>query len=104
MNQSTFKNCYQMARMGALGPLCFAAGNHYQWFLRQVYDLRFPHIGDDRHQMQGRSFDAMRYGGQTHARLAQYHQERGWLNCRHKPLIRLWVEYVAISRAEKEAA
>jgi len=102
MQKSTFKACYQMARLGALGPLCFAAGARYQWLLTQVYDLRFPHIGDERHGMNGRNFDEMQHGGQTHRRLVQFHHERGWWNCAHKPLIRLWVEYKAMQ--ERRAA
>lgn len=68
----------------------------YQWLLTEVYDPRFPHIGDDRHGMNGRNFNSLRYGGDTHARLTEFHQKRGWLNCRHKPLIRLWVEWKAM--------
>lgn len=60
MTRATFKELHRTARLGNLGTLTFAAGDLYQWFLTQVYDLRFPHVGDDRHFGWPRQFDSLR--------------------------------------------
>jgi hypothetical protein len=93
MKQSMFKYYHRQARLGLLGTLSAQVpSGWYQWFLREVYDLRFPHIGDSRHNNLPRTFDSLRYGGRTHARLVEFHQAQGWVNSRHKPLLRLWLE------------
>ncbi len=60
---------HRTARNGNLGPLaCSMHAETYQWFLCEVYDLRFPHIGDDRHPLNRiRSFDSL--GGGFRVRL-----------------------------------
>lgn len=60
MTRSRFTDLHRMARLGNLGSLTFAAGSSFDWFLTQVYDLRFPHIGDDKHFGWPRQFDSLR--------------------------------------------
>lgn len=64
MNREFFRQFHAMARKGCLGSLAMSVtGNFYVWFLREVYDLRFPHIGDDRHALNRvRSFDNLAGG------------------------------------------
>ena len=62
MNKDTFRSLARTARLGNLGTLTFAAGELYDWFLENVYDLRFPHVGDDRRAMNVRTFDSYRNG------------------------------------------
>ena len=60
MKLETYKARHRLARMGNLGVLaCSMQGDLYQWFLREVYDIRFPHVGDERH-MRARTFDSLR--------------------------------------------
>lgn len=73
MNRNTYKERHRIARLGNLGTLACSSGctrGEYQFFLREVYDLRFPHIGDSRHNVW-RSFDSL-------AR-----RERPWYYVRH---------------------
>ena len=72
MNRSAFYFRHRLARLGNLGTL--ASTLHpvvYLWFFQQVYCLRFPHVGDDRHGMNGRTFDSLRCGGRNAERLAR---------------------------------
>lgn len=107
MTRERFKTLHRAARLGDLGSLaCTLPGDVYQWFLREVYDLRFPHFGEDRRRVDdlltGRDFKGQcRFnshccGGTLHRRLANWHQARGWMNCFTKPILRLWVEYKAV--------
>ena len=48
MTKNQYKICCRNARLGNLGTLALYTKNHFQWFLREVYDLRFPLIGDER--------------------------------------------------------
>jgi len=49
MNKKQFKRLYRAARCGDLNFVaCSLKYESYQWFLREVYDLRFPAIGDQR--------------------------------------------------------
>jgi hypothetical protein len=65
MNQIKFRELHRTARLGNLGTLSFSAGSLYDWFLTQVYDLRFPHIGDDKHFGWPRCFDSLRHSTAT---------------------------------------
>jgi hypothetical protein len=57
-----YTRCHRIARIGNLGTLAMSLSEpQYQWFLTQVYDLRFPHIGSERH-MNRRTFDSLRQG------------------------------------------
>lgn len=57
--RQNYLKLHRLARLGSLGTVCFETSwNEYQWFLTQVYDLRFPHIGDGRHHMP-RTFDPL---------------------------------------------
>jgi hypothetical protein len=67
MTRSTYKTLHRTARLGNLGSLTFSAGEHYYWFLEEVYDIRFPHIGDSRHNVP-RTFDPLQVS--TRHRLA----------------------------------
>lgn len=60
MTKSQYQIRHQAARAGNLGTLaCSLCGPaEFQWFLTQVYDLRFPHIGDSRHNVP-RTFDSL---------------------------------------------
>lgn len=49
MNRERFRHLHRTARLGNLGTLTFEAGARYYWFLENVYDLRYPHLGSDRH-------------------------------------------------------
>lgn len=108
MTRERFKELHRAARAGNLGTLaCTLPDKLYHWFLLEVYDLRFPHVGDDRRRVdeliQRRAFDSMRHGGTTQRQLAEWHYSHGWINCYHKSLLRLWVEFKAMSQS-KEAA
>ena len=106
MTRERFKELHRAARVGNLGTLaCTLPGKLYQWFLTEVYDLRFPHIGDDRHQVAEQlktspRFDSYRYGPPLQKRLAEWHYSHGWINSGHKSLLRLWVEFKAMSHGE----
>ena len=56
-----FKELHRIARLGNLGTLTFRAGNDYDWFLTEVYDIRHPRIGGGRHCCPG-SFDSLALG------------------------------------------
>lgn len=95
MTRERFKHFHRVARVGGLGTLATALDNRrFQWFLTQVYDLRFPRIRDLR--IDTRSFDSLRHGGTTHAELVAFHHSRGWFHCAHKSLLRLWTERKAM--------
>lgn len=58
MNRETYYRNARLARIGALGTLAMSLSYRwYQWFLVEVYDLRFPHIGDGRQLPE--SFDSL---------------------------------------------
>jgi hypothetical protein len=46
MTKNQYKIYYRNARLGNLETLAFCAKKYFQWFLHEVYDLRFPLIGD----------------------------------------------------------
>lgn len=71
MTRTTYNRLHRMARMGNLGSLTVAAGQSYYWFLEEVYDIRFPHVGDSRHNVP-HTFDPLRVS--TRQRLAQRRQ------------------------------
>jgi hypothetical protein len=50
MKKESFKNLYRLARCGSLCSVaCMTDSKEiYNWFLYEVYDLRFPRIGDKR--------------------------------------------------------
>lgn len=79
MTRELFKELHRIARMGNLGTLTFRAGDAYYWFLEQVYDIRFPHVGDSRHNVP-RSFDPLRVS--TRNRLAWKRQKAYVANIR----------------------
>ena len=55
-----FRHRHRLARLGALGTLATSLSSEkYEWFLCEVYDLRFPHVGSCRHR-NNRSFDSLR--------------------------------------------
>ena len=60
MSKTKFKELHRLARIGNLGTLTFTAGDLYHWFLTEVYDLRFPHVGDGRHGHLPWTFDPLR--------------------------------------------
>ena len=64
MTKHTYIELNRVARLGNLGTLCFSAGSLYDWFLANVYDLRFPHCGADHHALNGAKggFDSYRNG------------------------------------------
>ncbi len=102
MNRDKFKSFHRQARLGNLGSLAMSVSNSlYGWLLSEVYDPRFPHVGDDRHAMRDRIANFGRTAGKTQNALAQWHYKRGWLNCWHKSLLRLWVEYKAITMSKE---
>lgn len=68
MTRETFHMLHRQARLGNLGSLTFQAGQLYYWFLENVYDLRFPHLGNDRHFGWPKCFDSLRQS--TRNRLA----------------------------------
>ncbi|PWU21767.1 MAG: hypothetical protein C5B50_01015 [Verrucomicrobia bacterium] len=50
LSRQAFRFNHRQARLGNLGLLAVSlTPKSYQWFLTQVYDLRYPHIGDERH-------------------------------------------------------
>ena len=59
--RKNFEARSRLARCGSLGALAMRCGTsrEYQYFLTEVYDLRFPHIGDDRHAMRAKHFDSL---------------------------------------------
>ena len=74
LSRRSYYEFHRIARLGNLGTLaCRMESSAYQWFLREVYDLRFPHIGDDRHNFP-RTFCSFRgrmvRRGKTLVRLA----------------------------------
>jgi hypothetical protein len=63
MSRELYRARHRHARMGNLGTLATIMGwRHYEWFLTQVYDLRHPRIGSERHPAFPRSFDSLRQG------------------------------------------
>lgn len=60
MNQEKYRALHRLARTACLGSLTFEAGSLYDWFLTQVYDLRYPHVGDRRYVPQ-RTFDSLTF-------------------------------------------
>ena len=61
-----FKSFHRQARLGNLGPLAMSVSNSlYGWLLHEVYDPRFPHVGDDRHAMRDRIANFGRTAGKT---------------------------------------
>lgn len=61
-SRARYYQFHRIARLGNLGTLaCSMAQERYQWFLREVYDLRFPHVGNDRHTFP-RTFCSLRGG------------------------------------------
>ena len=98
MNREQFKSKYRQARIGNLGTLaCTTSNRLYHWLLTEVYDVRFPHVGSERHGLNGFRYEWP--GGQLHKRLTAFHQTRGWYHCAHKSLLRLWTEYQAHQKA-----
>jgi len=60
LSRKSFRAAHRLARLGSLGSLaCRFPAAPYQWFLREVYDLRHPHVGNDRHSFP-RTFDSLR--------------------------------------------
>ena len=59
MKRETFSELHRTARLGNLGTLACRAGELYDWFLTEVYDLRFPHVGDRRY-LTVTTFDSLR--------------------------------------------
>jgi hypothetical protein len=60
LTRNRFREYHRIARLGILGTLaCRMEPAPYQWFLREVYDLRFPRIGDERHNFP-RTFCSLR--------------------------------------------
>ena len=69
MTREKFKSLHRTARLGNLGTLTVTSGDDYYWFLEQVYDLRFPHVGDNRHAVNSvRTFDTLRFNSVKRAR------------------------------------
>jgi len=54
-----FADLHRQARLGNLGCLATSLGRaQYEWLLTEVYDLRHPHVGSDRH-LRRRNFDSL---------------------------------------------
>lgn len=60
MTRTLHYDLHRTARLGNLGTLTVRAGELYYWYLENVYDLRFPHVGDGRHGHLPHTFDALR--------------------------------------------
>lgn len=96
MTRQRYLECHRLARVGKLGSLAVGLGGEaFQWFLVEVYDVRHPVIGSDRHAARDRIAKFGRSAGRLWNSLAEWHYKHGWLNCWNKPLIRLWVEFKA---------
>lgn len=61
MNATKYRDLHRTARLGNLGTLTLTAGNDFYWFLENVYDIRFPHVGSNRHCLP-ETFDTLRGG------------------------------------------
>ncbi len=62
-----FVEQHRQARLGNLGTLATSvARDRYEWLLSEVYDLRHPRVGTQRHLRQ-RTFDPLRGRRQTQA-------------------------------------
>lgn len=97
MKRANYYAAHRLARLGHLGTLAMThSRNNFLWFLGEVHDPRFPRVGSDRHVMRERiTHFGQRWG--LRAMLVNFHRKRGWWNCDSKPLIRLWVEFKAVS-------
>jgi hypothetical protein len=61
MSRELYRTRHRHARIGNLGMLAMSmSGLCFEWFLTQVYDLRHPRIGSERHPAFPRSFDSLR--------------------------------------------
>lgn len=59
MNRETYRTIHRIARMGCLGTLsAYSSRKDFYWFLKEVFDLRFPRIGDRKPWQK--SFDSLR--------------------------------------------
>ena len=69
MNARTrFRSLARQARLGNLGTLAMSLPrSEYDWYLHNVYDLRYPHVGDDRH-LRVRTFDSLQSGAKVRLR------------------------------------
>ncbi len=60
MTRTRYYQMHRLARLGNLGSLsCSAPRAMFSWFLREIYELRNPRIGDHRH-LAARTFDSLR--------------------------------------------
>ena len=59
--KAIFKAQCREARLGNLGSLAMSVSNdRYNWLLHEVYDIRFPRLGNDRHFGWPRCFDPLK--------------------------------------------
>lgn len=61
MTRTQFKHYHRQARLQNLGTLAFRLPpESFQWFLHEVYDLRFPCVGIRSPEYWKRGFDPLR--------------------------------------------
>ena len=97
MTRAKYYEHHRQARLGNLGPLAMVLNSQaYRWFLYEVYDLRHPHVGQDRHAVRvWIAYAGKRWLSPLRASLIQWHNARGWFNACDKSLLRLWTEFKA---------